>query len=74
MNQSRKLFGQPIRKDTTLEFYPDKITLDHFIDEINQHIIPFMQNMRGLGIAESKYIEEWYEIWLAWNEVEQENV
>ena len=70
MNE-RTLFGKPIRKDTTLEFYPNKINLDEFANEMNIDI--FVDNMKKLKQSNKKlYIEEWAEMFLTWCEIERE--
>jgi hypothetical protein len=70
----RTLYGKPIRKDITDSFYPNKLSLDRFRACVNQAIDPFSRNMVHLGgkAAEEKYIEEWFEQFLSWMEVEQE--
>jgi hypothetical protein len=68
----RSFFGKPIR-DVTEEFHPEKLTLEEFQAEVVDAINPFVANMKNLGdVAEQlKHIEEWYEQFLAWSEVEQ---
>jgi choline-glycine betaine transporter len=70
----RKLFGHPIRNETTRSFYPHKLTLEQFCEEIKGSVEPFQENMIGLGgvAQEEKYIEEWTEQFLAWCEIEEE--
>lgn len=68
----RKLFNLPIRKDTTALFHTDKISLDEFVSDIQNACYPFKNNLKELKIDEPKHIEEWFEIFLSWNEVEPE--
>lgn len=71
---NRLIFGHPIRQETTKQFYPSKITLEEFINEVRGSLEPFMRNMQHLkgGALEDKYIEEWTEQFLAWCEIEEE--
>ncbi len=69
----RTLFNQPIRKDTTEHIYPDKIGFDEFINDLESIKNPFEIAVRNLDVGnDSKYIEEWYELLMSWNEVETE--
>jgi len=67
----RRVFNHPIRESTTLEFYPDKFSLEEFKEFIKSSIEPYCQNMKHIGINEF-YIEEWFESFMCWNEVEEE--
>jgi len=69
-NSTRLLFGKPIRKETTEEFYPDKMSFNQFVYELS--IDTFIKNIRDLPALKDKelYIEEWAEILLAWHEIE----
>lgn len=69
---NRSIFSLPIRY-TTEEFYPDKLSIDEFKDEIVGSFGSFYENMKNLkGVAlEEKYMEEWCEQYLAWLEVEE---
>lgn len=70
----RRLFNHPIRKETTAEFFPDKLTIREFKEEICGNFNSFLENMEHLGgvANENKYIEEWVEQYLAWLEIEEE--
>lgn len=70
----RKIFNQPIRKETTEAMFPDKMSVSDFVSFLESSLFEFEKNMRNLdGIgSEEKYIEEWVEQFLAWNEVEEE--
>lgn len=68
----RTLYGQPIRKETTETFYPDKISLEDFKEVING-FEAFVRNMENLGVSnKQKYIEEWVQTFLSWSEIETE--
>jgi hypothetical protein len=68
----RTLFNKPIRQLTTAIFHEDKISLDEFIEDFQDGLPVFKQNMEHLNIIEHKFIEEWAETFLAWMEIEQE--
>lgn len=70
----RILFGKPIRKETTEIFFSEKISLEDFRKYVSQSVNPFCDNMSTLGgkSLEDKFIEEWFEQFLCWNEVETE--
>lgn len=70
----RTLFKNPIRKDTTLEFYPEKINLQDFKEIIVSSFSEFEQNMKNLGniALQDKYVEEWIEEYLAWLDIEED--
>ncbi len=70
----RRIFNHPIRKETTQEFFPDKIDIDDFQSLICENFNAFKENMLSLqGVAiENKYAEEWVEQYLAWLEIEEE--
>ena len=69
---SRKLFGNPIRKGITDEFFPNKLSIDDFEEQIVNHFQAYKQNMKHINADEEKYIEEWVEQYLSWLEIEQE--
>lgn len=76
MEKERTLFGKPTRY-TTLEFYPDKISLKEFCNSIREMIEPFERSLENLAITSEKYskdryIEDWYETMGAWMEIEEE--
>lgn len=70
----RRIFNHPIRKETTAAFFPDKLTIREFKEEICGGFNAYMSNMERLGglAIENKYIEEWVEQYLAWLEIEEE--
>jgi len=68
----RTLFNQPIRKDTTELFHQNKISLEEFASDVQNAIFPFTQNMKELRVDNPKHVEEWFEIFLSWQEVEPE--
>lgn len=70
----RKIFGHPIRKGVTDEFYPDKMDINSFERHIMNSFSAYKQNMIGLGspAIDEKYIEEWFEQYLAWLDIEEE--
>ena len=58
-------------RDTTAEYYPDKLTVDEFADEIKESIDAFVNNMRYLKIEEN-WAEDWIETLGAWMEMEKD--
>lgn len=70
----RRIFNHPIRKETTAEFFPDKLTIEEFEREIIENFKFYKVNMYKLGnpAINNKYIEEWVEQYLAWLEIEEE--
>lgn len=70
---TRRIFGRPIRQDTTGEFYPNKMTAEEFCEEFAASFQGFLANMKSLNIDQkARYVEEWAEIWLGWCEVESD--
>lgn len=69
----RTLYGKEIRKTITDEFYPKKMSLEEFRSVIIDSFEPYSQNMKGIGFDQPKYIEEWFEQYLDWLDIEQEN-
>jgi len=69
----RRLFGRPIRPETTGEFFPYKLTLESFCERMKNNVDGFEKNMKNLGgvASRAKYIERWTEQLLAWSEIEQ---
>lgn len=62
--EGRTFFDKPI-KSTTIEFHQGKMNYEEFIH--------YLQNMRlqeNLRCGE-KFIEEWFELFLAYHEIEQ---
>lgn len=70
----RRIFNHPIRKETTLEFFPDKITIEEFKSVIIDNFDAYKGNMEHLQgkPLPPMYIEEWVEQYLAWLEIEEE--
>jgi hypothetical protein len=69
----RTLHGKPIRKGVTDELFPHKISLEDFERIVVGSFEAYRNNMKGIkGTAEDKYIEEWFEQFLAWHDVEQD--
>lgn len=67
----RTFFDKPIRKETTEEFYPDKLSVDEFSEYILNTAKGFIENMKNLKL-DDRYAEEWMETFAAWSEIEQE--
>jgi hypothetical protein len=67
----RKIFGHPIRKDTTEKFYPERISLEDFV-EIMKGVECYAHNMKHLHCTKYRYVEEWLECFAAWSEIEEE--
>lgn len=68
----RTLFDKPIRKCTTEAFYSEKMDVIKFAEQIGlRENHPFTQNMILLQL-DTRFIEEWAEIFLSWSEIEQE--
>lgn len=72
INTERSLYGKPIRKGVTDEFYPSKMTLEDFRKIIISDFDSYATNMRGIKRDEDKFIEEWVEQYLNWLDIEQE--
>jgi hypothetical protein len=73
----RLLYNKPIRKETTEEFFPHKISLDEFRERMSDNVENFYKNMNTLNTLsgihkDDKFMEEWCEQFLSWCEVEQE--
>lgn len=70
----RTIFGKSIRKETTEFFYPDKLTCDQFINNLENDIKGFKENLKTLDKLRNSelFIEEWIEYFLAWSEIEDE--
>lgn len=68
----RKLFNKPIRQETTEMFYPNKMSLEEFRDKIFESIELFYKNLSTLNKTDDAFVEEWFETFLSWCEVEQE--
>ena len=71
MMSDRTVFGHPIRESTTRLFHPQKISLEDFECFVSTNIRPFYKNLISNGSKE-RFIEEWFEIFMAWCEVEEE--
>jgi len=71
----RTLYEKNIRKETTEHFYPNKMTLGEFITSVKEDIHIFHLNMNKMPsqATDEKFIEQWYEQYLSWCEVEQED-
>lgn len=69
---SRRIFNHPIRESTTLEFYPNKLSLDEFRDFVKESIGPYHENLSRPNFPKEMFIEEWFESFMAWCEVEEE--
>ena len=78
MSKERTYFGNAIRKSTTAEFFPDKISLKDFEEMISNGIHGFADNMRHLAKKpdsawnKDQYLEFFMEHFSAWMEIEQE--
>lgn len=74
----RTIFGKPVRF-TTLDCYPDKMDVNEFVDTMRSNLDGFAANMKMLAKpgtesewhANSHYVEEWAESFLAWSEIEE---
>ena len=71
----RTLYEKNIRKETTEIFYPNKISLDEFVSLVKQNIDIFHSNMNRLSSqhTDPQFIEQWFEQYLNWCDVEQES-
>lgn len=67
----RRIFNHPIRKETTLEFFPEKITIERFKEVICDSFEDYAKNAKN-QFDQPKYIEEWAEQYLTWLEIEEE--
>lgn len=69
---SRTIFGHPIRESTTLEIYPEKLSLDQFKEFVEDSILFYHRNLSKPNAPKEMFIEEWFESFAAWCEVEEE--
>lgn len=69
------------RHDMSEICYPDKITLEEFVEELREALDPFKANMIHLRKDDGKlgafynsehYIEEWFEVFARWTEIMSE--
>lgn len=58
-----------MRNETTKEYYPEKMDIKDFLNEITDSMRPFSENMRSLGMVDEKYAEDWMEIFINWMEM-----
>jgi hypothetical protein len=71
-SDQRTFFGKPLR-DITLLYHPDKITIDEFMEEVQDGVEGYRNNLCTHDFGkESRHIEKWIESFLAWFEVEQD--
>lgn len=68
--KNRTLFGQPIREETTGLFFPKEISLEEFCERILDNKEAFMKNMKTICGNEQKFVEDWFETFAAWSEIE----
>jgi len=74
----RTLFDKPIRF-TTLDYYPEKMSVDEFVQTMQANLVGFAANMKTLAkpgtesgwYADPHYVEQWTETFLAWSEIEE---
>lgn len=66
----RKLYGKPVGHITSF-CYPDKLTLDEFVEQM-KHVETFARNMQNLNNTDDRYIEDWFQLFANWSEIEQE--
>lgn len=71
---NRTLFNKPIRQETTAWIYPHRINLAAFHEFVKDNIDGFQTNIQKLGspATDEKFIEQWFEMFMAWSEVETE--
>lgn len=68
----RTLFDKSIR-ETTENYYPEKISFREFLGIIKRDLPKFESNLMDGDYASSdRFIEEWIKTLLAWMEIEQE--
>ena len=68
--KNRTLFGQPIRQETTAFFFPKEISVEEFCEMILNNKEAFMKNMKTIFGDEQRFVEEWFETFAAWSEIE----
>ncbi|MCK9428766.1 MAG: hypothetical protein M0R17_01995 [Candidatus Omnitrophica bacterium] len=56
-------------EDMTEICFPRKISLLEFLEEIENSIKPFKENMKHCGEVDDKFVEDWMRIFCAWNEM-----
>ena len=71
MNE-RRIFNHPIRKQTTLEFYPNEISIQEFKEIIVDNFDAYSKNAKTGEFDKPKHIEEWVEQYLGWLDIEEE--
>ena len=53
--------------------YPDKFDAHEFVEDVREMLVPFLENMKSLGIDKNKELpEEWFEIFGRWSELQSE--
>jgi hypothetical protein len=68
---TRTLFGHPIREETTASFFPQKMSIEEFCENILNNKDAFVDNMKSIFPNEKRFVEEWFETFGAWNEIEE---
>ena len=59
-----------MRNEITEQYFPDKVTVYDFINEIEEYLKPFLANMEYLGYhSKELYMEEWADMFIRWNEM-----
>lgn len=60
---------QEMRNEMVKEYYPEKMNIENFLNEITDSMHPFSENMRNLEMVDEKYTEDWMEIFTNWMEM-----
>lgn len=51
------------------EYYPNEVSVEHFIDILKDSFPAFEDNMQSLGLS-NRYPEEWMRLFVAWMEMD----
>lgn len=65
---SRTFLGKQITADSEL-LNPNQLLLDEFVEQLSKALKIFNENLKS--VKSEKFIEEWFEIFLAWLDVKQ---
>jgi hypothetical protein len=58
-----------MRNETTKEYYPEKMNIEDFLNEVTDGMCLFSENMRNLERVDEKYAEDWMELFTNWMEM-----
>jgi hypothetical protein len=64
---TRKFHKQPL-DDIALMHWPNKMTVESFVESLQKDLPHFLENMQHLKKTDKKHAEQWMEMFLAWME------